>query len=195
MNNHERDNEIVTISQLQVALGAGVTSIQSELSEVSLKADTETIAGLFHLLQEVTEILGQNSVHWTHVRGNSQTLPSREEAEAVFEQISMQERSKFSAETLSNVEGKIVQKDVPSPTDPGEAAYVVVTLLVGTADDRPLFGNINSAAATREALDRLKSIQPDYLMIFEMLWSPQAETDTLTEREMATEYGDMMAIA
>ncbi|MBE9148480.1 DUF1517 domain-containing protein [Coleofasciculus sp. LEGE 07092] len=31
--------------------------------------------------------------------------------------------------------------------------------------------------------------------MFELLWSPQVETDALTAVEMATEYGDLIAIA
>jgi len=30
--------------------------------------------------------------------------------------------------------------------------------------------------------------------VFELLWSPQVETDTLTEAELATEYADLVAI-
>jgi uncharacterized membrane protein len=46
----------------------------------------------------------------------------------------------------------------------------------------------------QEALKKIASMRSDYLMVFELLWSPQVETDTLTEAELATEYADLVAI-
>lgn len=43
----------------------------------------------------------------------------------------------------------------------------VVTLLVGTADDKPLFKDVRSAQALKEALERVASVPSDYLMTFE----------------------------
>ncbi|HEY9296693.1 MAG TPA: DUF1517 domain-containing protein, partial [Phormidium sp.] len=99
-------------------------------------------------------------------------------------------------ETLSNVDGEITQRQ-PEPADKDEesAAYIVVTLLIGTADDQPLFGEIKSTEAVKEALEQLLSMRTDYLMVFELLWSPQAETDKLTQQQMALQYADMMQIA
>jgi uncharacterized membrane protein len=69
-----------------------------------------------------------------------------------------------------------------------------VTLLVGTADDRPLFASIDSAGEMQEVLKNVAAMQLDYLMVFELLWSPQVETDTLTEAELAAEYGELVGI-
>lgn len=193
---NELENDIVTVSKLQVALLATTPSIQSELTEISLNADTETSEGLFKLLENVTQALLRNSTYWTHALGSSQTIPSREEAERVFESLSIGERRKFTAETLSNVDGKITQSPPVSPVlYDGPPAYIVVTLLVGTADDRPLLGEINSKAALKAILEKLGSMRSDYLMVFELLWSPQLETDSLTEQEFETEYADLVAIA
>ena len=192
---NELDNDIVTVSKLQIALHSSAHSLQSELSELTLKADTETIEGLSQLLEASAQALLNYFESWTHILGRSHTIPSREEAEIVFNKLSLEERSKFSAETLSNVDGEVRQQLViePNPTEE-PAAYIVVTLLVGTADDRPLFTQIDSAQAAQDVLKKLASMPTDYLMVFELLWSPQIETDTLTEAELATEYGDLVAI-
>ncbi len=195
MVNAELDNDIVTVSKLQVALNAGVTSIQSQLSELSLKADTKTTVGLYELLQFTIERLLENAIHWTHIVGSSETLESREAAEALFEKVSLQERGKFSAETLSNVEGTITQTDKPAfIQDGGEAAYVVITLLVGTADDRPLFGPIDTISGMKTALSQLRSFSSEFLLVLELLWSPQVPTDTLSAEDMVTYYGDMKSL-
>lgn len=193
---NELDNDIVTVSKLQVALESSARSLQSELSELTLEADTETTQGLKQLLEASALALVRNSQKWTHLLASSQTIDSREEAERSFNRLSIEERSKFSAETLTNVDGKIRQRQWVEPdADAGVAAYIVVTLLIGTADDRPLFGEIDSVEAMQDALKKLASIPSDYLMVFELLWTPQIETDTLTEAELATEYADLVAIA
>ncbi len=43
-----------------------------------------------------------------------------------------------------------------------------------------------------QALQRLAQITPDYLAIFELLWSPQSSEDCLTEDELLCEYTDMI---
>jgi len=195
IQNNELDNDIVTISKLQVALKSSALSLQSELSELTLEADTETAPGLRKLLEEAALALLRNAESWTHVLGSSKTIDRREEAEIVFNRFSIEERSKFSAETLTNVDGKIRQREViESDRNVETPAYIVVTLLIGTADDRPLFSQIDSAQAMQEALKKVASMRSDYLMVFELLWSPQVETDTLTEAELATEYAYLVAI-
>lgn len=193
---HERENDIVTVSQLQVALLATAQGLQSELSELTLTADTETSEGLCQLLQESVLVLLRNSHNWTHVLTSSQSVRSREEADVLFTKLSIEQRSKFSVETLVHVNGRVNHKDVAS-NDYFEvsADYIVVTLLVGTADDKPLFEEIRSVEALKDALQKVASIQPDYLMTFELLWSPQKETDTLTYEQLLTNYTDMFQIA
>jgi uncharacterized membrane protein len=191
---NELENDIVTVSKLQVALRSSAHSLQSELSELTLEADTETIEGLSQLLEASALVLLRNSENWTHVLGSSQTISTREEAETVFKRLSIEERSKFSAETLTNVDGKIRQRELVEPTPDEVGAYIVVTLLVGTADDRPLFSQIDSVQEMQEVLKKVASMRSDYLMVFELLWSPQVETDTLTEAELATEYAELVAI-
>ncbi len=38
-------------------------------------------------------------------------------------------------------------------------------------------------------------MRSDYLMMFELIWSPQVETDSLTYDELLTEYTNMAQIA
>ncbi|MBD1897780.1 tRNA (guanosine(37)-N1)-methyltransferase TrmD [Coleofasciculus sp. FACHB-129] len=195
MNQNELENDIVTVSTLQIALTAQAGTIQSKLSQLSLTANTQTQEGLMQLLQASVQALLENSECWTHVLGSSQTVSSREEAETVFNKLSLQERSKFTAETLSNVDGKVTQQQVELDPDEEQPAYIVVTLLIGTADDQPLFENLNSAHTVKLALEKVTAISLDYLMVFELLWSPQVETDALTQEELLSEYRDLVAIA
>lgn len=191
---NELENEIVTVSKIQIAL-LPESHLQVTLSDLSLKADTATPEGLVKLMQASVAALLEKSDSWTHILASSQTLPNLEAAESVFSQLSLAERNKFSTETLTNIDGKVRQQPLKdSELDDGKAAYIVVTLLVGTADDRPLFESITSAQEMHSALEKLAAMRPEYLMVFELLWSPQVETDTLTQEELQTEYKDLMAL-
>jgi uncharacterized membrane protein len=192
---NEQDNDVVTVSTLQVALLGTTQGLQSELSELTITADTETTLGLLQLLQESALVLLRNSESWTHVLASSQTVPSREEAEVLFKKLSLQKRSKFSAETLTNVGGRVNRRDaVNFDRYEASADYIVVTLLVGTADDKPLFGDVRSVETLKEALEKLGSMPSDYLMVFELLWSPQAEEDSLSYDDLLLHYTDMIQI-
>lgn len=191
----EINNDTVTISKIQVALLAEARYIQTELTKLSLEVDTDEEWGLLQLLQESALALLRSPENWSHVRASSQTVKSREEAEQMFNQLSIAERSKYTTETLTNVGGRVQRKDNYTP-DPNKdpASYIVVTLLVGTADDRPLFGEVRTSDELKAVLEKLAAISSEYLMVFELIWTPQAESDSLTYDELLTEYTDMYQI-
>ncbi len=70
----------------------------------------------------------------------------------------------------------------------------MVALVVGTAHDNTLFNQVRTEGTLREALQKLAAIPPDYLLVFELLWSPQVATDSLTYDELLTEYTEMVQI-
>lgn len=190
----ELGNDTVTVTKLQVAMLAQAREIQSRLSEISLEVDTETPEGLHWLMQESVVALLRTPENWTHALASSQAVKT-EAAEKIFNQISVAERSKFSAETLVNVRGvNRKQKSIAIDPEKEPAAYIVITLLIGTEHDKPLFGQIRSEAELQTALKAIAEISPSHLLIFELLWSPQAETDSLTYDELLTEYSDMVQI-
>ncbi|MGI0489830.1 DUF1517 domain-containing protein [Pantanalinema rosaneae CENA516] len=203
---NELTNDIVTVSQLQVALRADGYGLQTRLTELGEQADTSTSEGLFELLQQVAKLLLERSSYWTHVLASSETVYSREDAETLFIQRSLHERSKFQAETFSNVDGVIREEPLPTvladqetaarplTTNRSHKTYTVVTLLLGTADDQPLFGEIYTTSVLRDVLQDISMMRSPYLLAFELLWTPQLASDVLTEADLAADYGDMIAI-
>ncbi|AFZ15497.1 hypothetical protein Cri9333_4718 (plasmid) [Crinalium epipsammum PCC 9333] len=194
-SNEKLENDIVTVSKVQVALVAIARNIQSQLSDVAVNADTQTSEGLTELLQEAALALLRSPEYWSHVLAISQVVRSRKEAETIFNQFSVEERSKFNAETLAHVNGRVSRNTPISPNqDQDSAAYIVVTLLIGTENDKPLFDEILSPDALKQTLVHLAAIPSDHLLIFELLWSPQEETDSLTYDQLLTKYKDMIQI-
>ncbi len=191
--NSELDNDIVTVSKLQVALLAESRSIQAQLTQISLSADTSTQSGLTQLLQESALALLRSPENWTHVLASSQAA-HRQQAEQIFNRFSIEERSKLSVETLVNVGGKTRKQPIPIDSNQDPTAYIVVTLLIGTEDDKRLFNEIWSREELEQALERTAAVPCNYLLTFELLWSPQAEMDSLTHDELLSEYTAMLQI-
>jgi uncharacterized membrane protein len=184
-------NDRVTIAKLQVALTSSSSEgIRQELSELSLNADTTTNSGLQALMKESLLILLRHSDSWHSVLSSSESLQI-DRAESVFAEISLLERSKFSSETLNNVDGKIKTKSNTN-TNLDLLGYIVVTLILGTEHDRPIFANtIYNYEGLKQALLKLNSIEDNYLIKFELLWTPQIEGEYLTDEEFLLEYTDM----
>ncbi len=187
-------NETFTVSKLQVALFAQAREVQSRLTELSLEVDTDTPEGLMTLMQESVLALIRTPENWTHVAYSSQSV-HRDKAEEVFNKLSLEERTKFSEETLVNVRGRVAQRSTAiASLDKDPSAYIVVTLLIGTEHDKPLFGEIKNTQELSTALETIAAIPASHLLVFELLWSPQADTDSLTYDELLTEYSNMIQI-
>lgn len=191
----EVNNNIFTVSKVQVALYAQARVLQSDLTQLSLAVDTNSSEGLMQLLQEATLALLRNTEYWTHVSAISEVAKSALEAESMVNKVSIEQRRQLSAETLVNVGGKVQRNTLKVPgAEEGPAAYIVVTFLVGTAHDRPLFDKIRSVAELQTVLEKLAALPADYLMTFELIWSPQDASDSLTDEELLTEYSDLVQI-
>ena len=195
----EITNDIVTISLVQVALSAATTEIQRALSELSLQADTDTPEGLLSLMRDVSLVLTRNSEAWTHVLAHSEST-NINQAESIFEALSLKQRTKFSDESLSNVNGTIETKvnhdsQISSQVDFADFAdHVVVTLILGTADDQPLFAKITDEQELETTLLKLAAMDEAYLFKFELLWTPQTEGVYLSEEELLLQYSEMLPL-
>jgi uncharacterized membrane protein len=193
---NELTNDVVTITQLQVALLSQARDLQTELETIAARSDIDTKPGLNRLLQETVLALLRSPEYWSHAKVTGQTVRSRAQASQVFEQLSVTERSKFSRETLVNVGGQVSHQTYQTKPDADPAAYIVVTLIVGTAEDQPLITQpIHSASDLQAALRRLGGVTPDYLLVYELLWAPQAASDSLSYDEMLTAYPDLTQIS
>ncbi len=192
---NELTNNVVTVTQVQVALLAQARYIQEALTQLSTEANLSTSTGLSDFLRETVLALLRSPENWSHARVSSQTVRSRAQASQLFEQLSIQERSKLTAETLVNVEGKVRQQALKVQENADPASYIVVTLLVGTADDRPIGQPVHSAEELTAVLKRLGSAAPSYLMIYELIWSPQDAADSLSRDQLLANYPDLVQIA
>ena len=186
-------NPSVAVNTVQVGLLATARELQTDLDRIAQTANTGSSEGLAKVLQETNLALLRHPEYWVYASAESQQTRLTA-AEANFNQLALTERSKFQAETLSNVKQQL-QQAAPSSggTDlltqaPGE--YIVVTLLVASQGKLTL-PKVRSSADLRQALNQLGSISSEQLLALEVLWTPQAQDDTLSSEDVLTTYPNL----
>jgi uncharacterized membrane protein len=192
----------VSVAKIQVGLLSEARSLQSDLDRIAKTADTSNSTGLTLLLQETTLSLLRHPEYWSYAGSDTQQT-RLEAAEDQFNRFSLAERSKFTEETLSNVNNQLRQATpkgllpdaggqlAQSDQDPG--AYIVVTLLVATQGNLKL-PVIRTSQDLRQALGQLGAVSSDNLLAVEVMWTPQAEGDTLSSDDMLLGYADLKLI-
>jgi uncharacterized membrane protein len=180
----------VQLREVKIGLLATARSLQKEMDRLAMEADTDSPQGLAALLQNVTLSLVRHEDYWVYAQTQSRTL-SREEAEQAFYQESLQERSKFSVETLTRMNGSVQQKTASLTKEKEIGEYLVVTLLVALEGMSGTLPVVDSASGLRRSLLELGSTSADRLVAVEILWTPQQEGDTLTAEQLLLEYPQM----
>jgi uncharacterized membrane protein len=194
-------NPQVSIAEIQVGLLADARSVQTKLDQLAQTINAETASGRMHLLQETSLELLRHPEYWTYGKTSTQQA-KLDRAEAVFNQLSLNERGKFTTETLSKVNNQLRQADTNAvlnstgelaTAEQERAEYIIVTLIV--AATRPVqLPKINGDADLRQALQTLGSLDASALVAIEAIWTPQANGDALTTDDIMAYYPDLKLV-
>ncbi len=182
-------NPKVTVAKVQVGLLAEAKELQKELNELAQRADTGTPSGRAKVVQEASLSLLRHPEYWVYATGEA-NVSRLEDAENQFNRMALSERSKYSEETLSNVESQLHRSQSQTTTADRPSEYILVTLLVGI-QGKIDFPEINNANNLRQALRQLGSANSDNLLAVEVIWTPQAEEDTLSDDDLLAAYPDL----
>jgi uncharacterized membrane protein len=194
-------NPQVSIAQIQVGLLADARNVQAKLDQLAQTVNAETASGRMHLLQETSLELLRHPEYWTYGKTTTQQA-KLDRAEAVFNQLSLAERGKFTTETLSKVNNQLRQADTNAVLNStGEVAtveqeraeYIIVTLMVAATRSITL-PKINGEADLRQALQTLGSLDASAIVAIEAIWTPQANGDALTTDDIHTHYPDLKLV-
>ncbi|MEL6601602.1 MAG: DUF1517 domain-containing protein [Cyanobacteria bacterium J06614_10] len=199
-------NPVVSVARLQVGLLAQARTLQADLNEIAKRADTGTSAGLSQILQETTLSLLRHPEYWAYADIDSDQTRLLA-AEQAFNQLALAERSKFTGETLSNVNAQLSQAKAKAALGSsgdlttGEASfteapgeYIVATVLVATQGKLSLPESTTSPEDVRRAINQIGAISSDKLMALEVLWTPQVSGETLTADELIAEYPNLKLV-
>lgn len=190
-------NPAVSINKIQVGLLAEARGLKADLDRIAQTGNTSSSSGLVKVLQETNLALLRHPEYWVYASAESEQT-RLVSAEAKFNHLALTERSKFQAETLSNVkqqiqdtDGALTQTEDALTQAPGE--YIVVTLVVASQGKLNL-PTVKSDQDLRQALNQVGSVSSDQLLALEVLWTPQAESDTLSSDDLVAAYPHLKMI-
>lgn len=198
------DNPPVSVIKIQVGLLASARELQAELNELANRADTGTASGRAQVLQEATLALLRHPEYWVYGSTDAETAPLTS-AEAKFNQFSLSERSKFTEETLTNVNNQLKQSAPKALLDSNgdlsevngglgaSGEYILVTILAGI-EGKVEIPKINDSSDLRTVLQGIGGIGSDRLLAIEVLWTPQAEGDTLSSDDIHASYPNLKLV-
>lgn len=176
-----------TVLKLQVGLLGMGRTLQRDLNRIAEAADTSTPEGLNYVLTETTLALLRHPDYCISAYSSVDIKRGIEDGEKRFNQLSIEERGKFDEETLVNVNNIKRQSTRSQRANGFSNEYIVITILAAAEGEHKL-PSINGSGDLKEALQKLASIPSSKLLAVEVLWTPQNENDTLSERELLEDY-------
>lgn len=192
------DNEVdaasrdVAVVTLKVGLLASAIRVRDALDSLARGGETTTARGLSNVLGDATVALLRSSEYWV-AASSSLNVARGGDAERLFNEAAIRERSKLARETLSNVGGQ--KRSAPSLDDTsGMMENVVVTLIVATdaaISKRIPRRGIRSTEDVQKILSALGSISADEMQGLEVLWAPQQRGDSMSRAEMQLEHPEL----
>ncbi|PSN76751.1 hypothetical protein C8B47_25660, partial [filamentous cyanobacterium CCP4] len=189
-------NPPVAVAKLQVGLLAEARGLQDDLNRLATTADTGTSQGLAKLLQETTLALLRHPDYWAYAASEDKQTRLLS-AEQEFNRYTLSARSRFSAETLSNVNNQLTQAEIraklPSDADQAPGEYILATVVVATQGKLDL-PDIYSSADLRQALSQIGAVSGENLLAVEVLWTPQQSGETLSSDELIAQYPELKLI-
>lgn len=189
-------NPPVAIAKLQVGLLAQARELQDALNRLATTADTGTSQGLAKLLQETTLALLRHPDYWAYAASEDKQTRLLS-AEQEFNRYTLAARSRFSAETLSNVNNQLTQAEpkamLTGDADQAPGEYILATVVVATQGKLDL-PNISSTTDLRQALSQIGAVSGENLLAVEVLWTPQQSGETLSADELIANYPELKLI-
>nr|KAJ0219868.1 hypothetical protein LSAT_V11C200073490 [Lactuca sativa] len=179
--------EKTSVLKLQVGLLGTGKSLQKDLNQIAETADTSKPEGLRYVLQETTLALLRHPDYCIYGYSFVDVKRSIDEGEKRFNQLSIEERGKFDEETLVNVNNIRKQSATTQRSNDFRNEYIVITIIVA-AEGVVNLPFIYNRAQLKKALQKLAIISSKRVKAVEVLWTPQNENDTLTERELLEDY-------
>ncbi|TYG47785.1 hypothetical protein ES288_D11G369200v1 [Gossypium darwinii] len=181
------DIERTSVLKLQVGLLGTGRSLQRDLNRIAEVADTSTSEGLGFVLTETSLALLRHPDYCISGYSSVDVKRSMDKGEKRFNQLSIEERGKFDEETLVNVSNIRRLSTTFQKASVFNNEYIVITILVAAEGVHKL-PLIKGSGDLAVALQKLASIPTSKILAVEILWTPQNENDTLSERELLEDY-------
>ncbi|GJN39804.1 hypothetical protein PR202_gb28946 [Eleusine coracana subsp. coracana] len=196
------------VVKLQVALLGLAKSFQKDLNEIAEKVEESNQRWYkFILTETICSLCRHNNCCISS--SLSVNVKDKDSWEQNFDKISIEERSKFDEETMYNLEGIKRKKSYSKKLDGFRNEYIVLTILIAAdgALKLPDIRNYGDLKAVVEKLNSIQQQQQQSLFIpsklgwgklnsipatqiqgIQVLWTPQDESDVLSEERLLEDY-------
>eukprot|EP00882_Tetradesmus_deserticola_P002617 GHRQ01002783.1.p1 GENE.GHRQ01002783.1~~GHRQ01002783.1.p1 ORF type:complete len:270 (+),score=108.58 GHRQ01002783.1:180-989(+) len=181
----------LTVAKLQVGVFGQVEKFQRELDRIASVLDSDDEEAMGELVHDVVVFLSRNLEYCSYGQTALFMTDDFDELEQKYNQASISERSKFKAETLSNVGGRMLTSALrESGSDVGLDKWLCITLIMA-AEATVKLPKIRSLEDLRQSLSLLGSLPPDAIVAVELLWTPQEPGDSYSKDELLHDYPKM----
>jgi len=191
----------VSVASLSIALNVpdrnDPGSILSYLTQLSNTARTDSRVGLQNLVNNVAMGLLRQRRSIIGASSNYEHFIDSDRAARKYNQLVVNQRSKFEKETISKYKG--VDYSIPHNVNDSinlKATLAVVTIVFTIEGDNTKIPEIRSVLDVETALTRIAadSEVEDCLISAEVLWTPGDISETITEREMYADYPELKRV-
>ena len=189
INEQKSEYSLVQITQVQIGLLAKAKNLQKELRDLAQSADTNTASGLQKVLQDSTLSLLRQPDLWVYANLETGVVPFTN-AEQTFNRLSINERSKLSAEITTNISGINLSSEetkIPAGMSASNSEYIAVTILLATKKKFNL-KQTSTCEELRESLRTIGSVSSSDIIATEIIWQPEGEGESLNQEDLLTGY-------
>jgi len=185
--------------KLQFALFATAEEFKKEVKNLAEELDYDDEHDLKTLVNETSMLLVQNQdyIKYAFVKQGSSTR-NIDVAERNFDSFINEETAKFSQITFQNRSGKVRSRDLSEENKADFMEideYFIITLVVSYANTKIKLKEDNySWNEYSEILRSVGAISSNNIVAAEIIWSPDADNDILTEDDITTHYPYMIQL-
>lgn len=198
-NGYAEPSEEFNTLKLQFALYATADDFEKEVKNLAEELDYDSEQDLKTLVNETSMLLVQNQdyVKYAFVKQGKATR-NIDVAERNFDGFINEETAKFSQITFQNRSGKVRDRDLSDGNKPDFMEvdeYFIISLVVSYANTKIKLKDDNySWDAYSELLRNVGAISSNNIVAAEIIWSPDADDDILTEDDIITHYPYMIQL-
>ncbi|AFZ68662.1 DUF1517 domain-containing protein [Deinococcus peraridilitoris] len=181
--------------KVQLLLSEG-DEVKRALQDVARRGDPDTNEGLARMLTEAALVALRHPERWTygHVERTSGAGPR---VDAQVGSWATEARAAFTVQTTSHYQNQSSSSAFEQRSDyryQRGGLYLALTIAVAAWELAPTADTGNNAGAVRAALLALAGIQAHQLIRAEVVWSPDAEGEFLSEDEAIMKYPNLTKI-
>ncbi len=191
-------NETFTPIKIQFGLHATADNFKTQVLDLASSLSYDTDEDMKELVSETSMLLinNQDYIKYAYVEQGTSTR-NLTQAETDYDNLINEERKKLSQETFQNKNGSITQRELSEDNKPSFMEikeYFIITLIVSYSSRKIELQDSYDWQYYEGILSQLAAIPGSNIVAAEIIWSPDAAGDVLTEDDITMYYPKMVQL-